>query len=330
MLRMNRALYTVVMALALAGAVFAGDDKQAVDALIKKAVASADLLRSGVPHTIRASFELSNLKDKPKGQYQRVFASQNNWAEVIRLDKYSESTVVKDGAMWKTRPQPYDNQAIRALHMAFDPMNYFEGIPYKQIDATWQEKVGGNAAKCARYKHEMALSEVCANSDTGQLVRLNHQEFETSLGDHVEFSGKQVPRSITVKYRGKVVARVTMESITPTVESERSFEPPMSATKMPYCSSSRYTVPIITRTARGAPHYPEEARQSRLEGTVIIAVVIQADGLVRPVAVLQSAGKALDDGSWQTIARWKYVPGTCDGKPIDSEEAIQISYSLAN
>src|SRR3954471_25029429 len=144
--RMRSKILISLTALAMTSAVFAADDKQAVDQLIQKAVASTDLLRPGVPHTIRAAFEFPNLKDKPTGKYERVYASRSSWAEVIRLEKYGEATIVKNGQMWKTRPKPYDVEAIRALHAALDPLQSFEGIPNRQVDSTSRKKVEGKQA----------------------------------------------------------------------------------------------------------------------------------------------------------------------------------------
>ena len=328
---MNRAaLLTVVMALALAGAVFAGDDKQSAEPLIQKAVAVNDLLRPGVPHTIHASFEFSNLKGKPTGTYDRVFVSPTKWIEVIRMDKYSELTVVKDGQMWKTRPEPYDNDSIRALHIAMDPLNYLEGIPNREIESAWKKKIGGTQSTCVKYKRELAGGEICMDPERGQLLRTDHHDFETVFSDRFELGAKFVPKFATVKSQGNVIAKLTIETVSPTVDPATSFEPPATGTRTLYCSSSQYTVPIGDKKGKIAPHYPEQARQNHVQGTVVLAVVVQADGVVRPLAVLQSSGKALDEESWRAISQWRYIPATCEGKPIEFEERISVHYQLSN
>jgi protein TonB len=72
------------------------------------------------------------------------------------------------------------------------------------------------------------------------------------------------------------------------------------------------------------PPYPLAARRMGLEGTVLLRVVVGADGSPVSVAVLQSSGHAiLDTSAADTVrAKWRFVPARRNGVPV--EDAVQV------
>jgi protein TonB len=77
------------------------------------------------------------------------------------------------------------------------------------------------------------------------------------------------------------------------------------------------------------PVYPPAAARRGEHGTVGLLVHISPDGLPRTVDVIQSSGfKALDDSARDAVLRWHFRPGTQDGKPVDSEFALQVRFRV--
>jgi len=78
---------------------------------------------------------------------------------------------------------------------------------------------------------------------------------------------------------------------------------------------------------RVAPAYPAQARQMRLEGTVILAAMVMEDGTVRDVKVVEGA-PVLAQSAVDAVKRWRYKPYQLDGKPVKNETTITINFKF--
>jgi len=70
-------------------------------------------------------------------------------------------------------------------------------------------------------------------------------------------------------------------------------------------------------TFRVTPRYPREARQARVEGTVLLRVIVGRDGAVeREIQVIRSL-PALDAAAIAAIAQWRFSPALGhSGQPV--------------
>jgi periplasmic protein TonB len=58
------------------------------------------------------------------------------------------------------------------------------------------------------------------------------------------------------------------------------------------------------------PPYPVEALKNRLQGKVVVDVIVGADGNPTHVKIAKSSGhKILDDAAITTVAKWRFPPG---------------------
>jgi protein TonB len=75
------------------------------------------------------------------------------------------------------------------------------------------------------------------------------------------------------------------------------------------------------------PVYPPQARQSNLEGDVLVAAEIDATG--RVVAAKATAGPLfLRQAAIDAVWNWKYEPAMIDGKPASSQVSLRIQFRL--
>jgi TonB family protein len=81
--------------------------------------------------------------------------------------------------------------------------------------------------------------------------------------------------------------------------------------------------------AKPKPVYPEEARQLRIEGEVILEVTFMAEGEVRVLRVVRGLGHGLDEAAIAASRAIKYRPAQRDGKAVDSTGTIRIQFELA-
>lgn len=79
---------------------------------------------------------------------------------------------------------------------------------------------------------------------------------------------------------------------------------------------------------RVQPHYPEVARREHLQGTVKLHALIGKDGSLRTVYVVKGYC-SLAEASLEAVRQWRYSPTTLNGKPVEIDTEIDVTYSLS-
>ncbi|SRR5216684_6310420 len=64
------------------------------------------------------------------------------------------------------------------------------------------------------------------------------------------------------------------------------------------------------------PRYDEPARKKKINGTVILAIIVTAEGTVRDIKVIKSLDPGLDKQAIAAVRTWKFEPATKNGKPV--------------
>jgi TonB family protein len=76
------------------------------------------------------------------------------------------------------------------------------------------------------------------------------------------------------------------------------------------------------------PEYSDDGRKARIQGTVELLIVVQADGSVRFENVRKSLGYGLDQKAMEAVKKWKFLPGKKDGKPVATYVSVLVNFSL--
>jgi protein TonB len=75
------------------------------------------------------------------------------------------------------------------------------------------------------------------------------------------------------------------------------------------------------------PAYPEDARAAKIEGVVILGIVIGEDGSVIDTAVLRSI-PALDGAAIDAVSQWVFEPTLLNGEPVEIEMTVTVNFTL--
>jgi TonB family protein len=81
--------------------------------------------------------------------------------------------------------------------------------------------------------------------------------------------------------------------------------------------------------SKPTPLYTEEARAKRIEGEVLLEVVLEASGRLRVVRVVRGLGYGLDDAAVRAAQQIRFKPALKDGQPLDSTAVVHIIFQLA-
>jgi len=74
------------------------------------------------------------------------------------------------------------------------------------------------------------------------------------------------------------------------------------------------TPPFVS--ARTTPVYTEEARLAKLEGSVLLSLVVGSDGRPRDIQVARSLGLGLDESATASVRDWQFKPGQRNGSAV--------------
>ena len=74
------------------------------------------------------------------------------------------------------------------------------------------------------------------------------------------------------------------------------------------------------------PEFSDEARKRRVEGVVTLSAIVTSKGETTDVRVLEGRGYGLDEKAVEAVRRWKFRPGSKDGKPVAVELNVEVSF----
>jgi TonB family protein len=76
------------------------------------------------------------------------------------------------------------------------------------------------------------------------------------------------------------------------------------------------------------PEFSEEARKAKFQGTVVLWLIVGADGRTHEVRIQRSLGMGLDQKAIEAIRQWRFEPGRKDGIPVAVQVNIEVSFVL--
>jgi protein TonB len=76
------------------------------------------------------------------------------------------------------------------------------------------------------------------------------------------------------------------------------------------------------------PEFSEEARRAKYQGEVMLQIIVDAQGNVQSPRVVRPLGMGLDEKALEAVMKYKFKPGTKDGKPVPVYMTIAINFRL--
>jgi TonB family protein len=76
------------------------------------------------------------------------------------------------------------------------------------------------------------------------------------------------------------------------------------------------------------PKYTQEAKDAKIEGAVVLKVVVTSEGKADNIEVVRGLDPGLDQNAMDAIAQWTFQPGTKDGQPVNVAATIEVNFRL--
>jgi periplasmic protein TonB len=76
------------------------------------------------------------------------------------------------------------------------------------------------------------------------------------------------------------------------------------------------------------PQYSDQARSVKFTGSVLLWLIVDANGLPQDIRIVRSVGLGLDERAMDTVKTWRFEPGRKDGQPVATQINVEVSFRL--
>jgi TonB family protein len=93
-----------------------------------------------------------------------------------------------------------------------------------------------------------------------------------------------------------------------------------------YRAGNGVTVPTLI--SKVEPTYTQEARAAKINGTVVLYIEVDPEGVPQNIRVLRSLEPGLDENAIYAVSQWRFRPGTKDGNPVTVAAQVEVNFRL--
>jgi TonB family protein len=88
-------------------------------------------------------------------------------------------------------------------------------------------------------------------------------------------------------------------------------------------------IPVPHVVSSPGPTYSEEARKAKIEGSVVLGLIVDERGNPTNLRVISSLGMGLDEKAIEAVRGWKFEPAFGkDGKPVAAKIFAEVAFHL--
>ena len=118
------------------------------------------------------------------------------------------------------------------------------------------------------------------------------------------------------------VSLLGMASILPPTDASASFQG-----RGTVYAIGREVAPPFVLTKR-EPHYTESALHRKVQGTVLLEIIVDTDGKAKDIRVLHSLDSGLDWQAEEAIQEWMFQSARKEGQPVPVRAKVEVNFRL--
>ena len=314
------------------------EDVSKPEGLISQSNGLGDIWTEGVPPTsVRAELQLLGAKDTlVQGDYDFEWLSPSQWKEVIRAGSYVRVRVGDSKGYWQKSSLNHQPNIIFDL----DELLHIKGVlkigPKQALTKPKKHEKDGVRESCSAIWLQGSVNRVlCFDEANGALISIEYPRFNGLSPDisNIEFgafnfvAGKLVPYEARAMRGRKVIASVKILEVSKiSGENSGRFTIPENAEYWGHCDDMR-NPELVEKVL---PKYSPSARRNHEEGRVSLYAVIEADGSLSNITLLNQATPSLEAATLAAVRHWRYKPAACGQMPIRLETRITTEFRISD
>lgn len=302
------------------------DELQQGMALMAKAVDLENLRAQGAK-----SFHLSMKiharqvgSDPADGSYDETWISPDIWRREITFRDFHQLEVGDSNSKWVSRNLDFRPRVASLTAAAIETFMRPDLMPEERILSVHGKTRNGIALQCIQVRKEHSRDRQLCFESSGALVSHERGNQRIEYEGYRRAGDKVLPSEIIFFEDGNRVLSIDVGELDSVNDPVPQFFE-RSADAKEFAPCERW---LEEATTKVPPRYPEDARRAHDEGTVVLYVLLKADGRVQRLRVIRGVTKSLDLATLDSVRQWVYPPAHCGTAGLQSETEVQVNYKL--
>lgn len=165
-------------------------------------------------------------------------------------------------------------------------------------------------------------------------LRVNYSfgTITTEFGNIVKIQNRYLAREVHFFEGKRPILSAKIDTITSLSPSDPALTPSTDVPIAKLDPAQQISAGIMTGMLikKQAPIYPQDAKDARVSGTVVLRAMIGMDGSIHDLHVVSAPWPSLVASALWAVSHWEYKPYLLNGDPVDVETTINVIYSLGN
>ena len=332
-LSQSGALLFICIFMATASCCAAKEEKGDPETLVARA-RSQQLWDEGTPPLkMRAEIQFAGPSgDLAQGDYTYDWVSPSQWREQIHFANFDRLRIRDARGYWQKSTLDYQPALIFYLSGLINLKPVLRLVATQTLGKIKSHEKDGVRQECVEVKWPKAVDRIlCFDEANGALVRIEYPQAEVATPGitRIEFSdfhtvgGKLIPYKIQSFKNKTPHAAVNVLEVSEVKEVNAAlFKVPAGAELWPQCEDLQGAVPIY----RGRPNASLSPRTNRMPTRIILYGVVEADGTLSHVKVIQGADVNTNTIAFEQFRQWRYKPAQCGGTPVRVETTMYFDF----
>lgn len=317
------------------------DNKAALTDRLKNAEVDTSLDDSKLaPWHLKLEIQYYDLKGKPteKGTIEEWWAAPRQRVIAYTLPEYTGKYVQNStGEFWSKAPGSPSYLANILLTQVVHPMPSDDKINQATPDLR-KQSFGKVSLDCIMLTHPIKnvaylplglYPTYCF--DTGKdSLRATYSLGSMSIVRNMmgTFQGHSVPTAMRINEGANAAASAQIVELKGLHVDPTQFVP--SNDMQPTGSMAMISGSVMAGTImkKGAPVYPESARQRHMSGAVVLRALIGRDGRIQSLEIASTPDADLGLSALAAVQLWTYQPYLHNGEPIEVDTTITVHYDF--
>ena len=314
------------------------EDTVSPESLLAQARELQDVWSDGTPAVkVRTEIEILDAKGKTTpGQYVVTWISPSRWREELEIANYKRLRVHDSKGYWQQSTLSFRPEVIFQLDSILDLKTVLKIGAKQALGKVKTRDKDGVRHKCTEVKWTTGTERVlCFDEASGSLLSVEYPRSKIRNPpdiSRVEYSAfnklgdKRIPYEVHAFRDRTVVVTTKVTDVTPITEGDPGlFAPPTNSEFWPQCDDMQS--PELVNPVQ--PKYPTNARTNGEQGRVVFYAVIETDGTLSHLTLIQRATPTLESAAADAIRQWHYKPAACGSTPIRMETSIPVDFWLS-
>ena len=161
------------------------------------------------------------------------------------------------------------------------------------------------------------------------IMRTSFGALTVSYGQIVRIQNRYLPKSIVEYEAGHRILTMTVNTLEALGPTDPSLIPtPDAKTTSVNAVSVPSGVMAGYRIKGPMPVYPQDAKDARAQGTVVLRALIGRDGKIHDLKVISAPFPSLVESAMWAVSHWQYKPYLLNGEPVDVATQVNVIYRL--